>query len=454
MVFYKQEGELITRFPVRLLLSSLLLALAILSFPSIATSQTKVNWATQLKNFPADCSVGQFVTGLRSTNLACATPAGGSGSPCVTTALSLQYNNAGAFGCVTEWTYDSATHTVTLGAAGIFDPTAGTVKVPGTNGQLLFNNNGNLGAEDPVVSQPTASLLNAQVVGNIASAAADSGNPVKTGCVFNTTQPTVTTGQRVDCQASARGELFIAKGISGFSIDNTSFAATQSGTWNINNISGTVSLPTGAATAAKQPALGTAGTPSADVITVQGVTSMTPLKVDGSAVTQPVSGTVTANQGGTWTVQPGNTANTTPWLTTDSATSATGSAVPSKAAYVGGNSSGNLTGIIACDSSAFLDMTTATTTQLVALSSGKTIYVCSYDIQSNGTASVKLAYGTGTNCGTGTTQLTSNLDLTAQTGLSRGSGLGMLTKTAASNALCATSSAAVNVHVDVTYTQF
>lgn len=39
------------------------------------------------------------------------------------------------------------------------------------------------------------------------------------------------------------------------------------------------------------------------------------LKVDGSAVTQPVSGTVTANQGGTWTVQPGNTANTTPWLT-------------------------------------------------------------------------------------------------------------------------------------------
>lgn len=49
-------------------------------------------------------------------------------------------------------------------------------------------------------------------------------------------------------------------------------------------------LPTGAATAAKQPALGTAGTPSADVITVQGIASMTALKVDGSAVTQPVQG--------------------------------------------------------------------------------------------------------------------------------------------------------------------
>lgn len=38
------------------------------------------------------------------------------------------------------------------------------------------------------------------------------------------------------------------------------------------------------------------------------------LPVDGSGVTQPISGTVTANQSGTWTVQPGNTANTTAWL--------------------------------------------------------------------------------------------------------------------------------------------
>src|SRR5581483_8891861 len=48
-------------------------------------------------------------------------------------------------------------------------------------------------------------------------------------------------------------------------------------------------LPSGASTAAKQPALGTAGSASADVITVQGIASMTALKVDGSAVTQPVS---------------------------------------------------------------------------------------------------------------------------------------------------------------------
>lgn len=79
-------------------------------------------------------------------------------------------------------------------------------------------------------------------------------------------------------------------------------SAAQSGTWNINNISGTVSLPSGASTAAKQPALGTAGSASADVITVQGIASMTPLLVNGSGSTQPISGTVAAAQSGTWNI--------------------------------------------------------------------------------------------------------------------------------------------------------
>lgn len=56
-------------------------------------------------------------------------------------------------------------------------------------------------------------------------------------------------------------------------------SAGQNGAWNITNISGTISLPTGAATAAKQPALGTAGTASTDVITVQGIANSTPVSV-------------------------------------------------------------------------------------------------------------------------------------------------------------------------------
>jgi predicted secreted protein len=69
-------------------------------------------------------------------------------------------------------------------------------------------------------------------------------------------------------------------------------------------------LPTGAATAAKQPALGTAGTPSSDVITVQGAASMTALKVDGSAVTQPVSAASLPLPTGASTAANQTTANT------------------------------------------------------------------------------------------------------------------------------------------------
>lgn len=86
-------------------------------------------------------------------------------------------------------------------------------------------------------------------------------------------------------------------------------AVEQSGTWNINNVSGTVSLPTGAATAAKQPALGTAGTASADVITVQGIASMTPVQVSqatAASLNATVVGTgtfaVQAAQSGTWNI--------------------------------------------------------------------------------------------------------------------------------------------------------
>jgi hypothetical protein len=103
------------------------------------------------------------------------------------------------------------------------------------------------------------------VQGDSASGAAKAGNPVQIGGVFNTTQPTVTTGETVEAQSTARGALIVSTGVDNF---------------NIDNITGTVSLPTGAATAANQateitslqlidnivgsgPGAGTAGTGSA-----------------------------------------------------------------------------------------------------------------------------------------------------------------------------------------------
>ena len=63
-------------------------------------------------------------------------------------------------------------------------------------------------------------------------------------------------------------------------------------------------LPTGASTAAKQPALGTAGSASGDVLSVQGIASMTPLaanvsQVNGTALSNanPVPTLVTAQTG-------------------------------------------------------------------------------------------------------------------------------------------------------------
>src|ERR1035437_259355 len=64
-------------------------------------------------------------------------------------------------------------------------------------------------------------------------------------------------------------------------------------------------------------------------------------KVDGSAVTQPVSGTVAATQSGIFTVQPGKTANTVAWKVDNSAVTqpvsgtVTINAIPAGAALIG-----------------------------------------------------------------------------------------------------------------------
>jgi hypothetical protein len=156
------------------------------------------------------------------------------------------------------------------------------------------------------------------------------------GTFWQATQPvsgtvTVTQGTAANLNANVSGTV----------------AATQSGTWNITNVSGTVSLPTGAATSANQPtaaaaastttgqtgnlAMGAVSTAAPAYTTATSnwlsLTTVGNLRVDGSSVTQPVSGTfwqatqpvsgtVAATQSGTWTVQPGNTANTTAWLVT------------------------------------------------------------------------------------------------------------------------------------------
>ena len=133
---------------------------------------------------------------------------------------------------------------------------------------------------------------------------------------------------------------------------------------------------------------------------------------------------------------------------------ATGSAVPADAHYAGAVSSGNLTGIIQADKSVAINVSTATTTSLVGLSGTTKIYVTSFDVVAGGTGNITFEYGTGANCGTGTTPLTGAYNLTAQSGLSKGSGLGPVLVIPAGNALCVLTSAAVQMSGSVSYTQF
>lgn len=113
-----------------------------------------------------------------------------------------------------------------------------------------------------------------------------------------------------------------------------------------------------------------------------------------------------------------------------------------------------------CNRSAVLQMTTATTTQLVALSSGQQIRVCAYAVQGSASATattLRLVYGTGTNCATAPVNLTPawNMPASATTMfVKEGFGVGEVFQTAAGNALCATNSAAGTVNIRVTYAQF
>ncbi len=112
-----------------------------------------------------------------------------------------------------------------------------------------------------------------------------------------------------------------------------------------------------------------------------------------------------------------------------------------------------LAGIQASNSVA-ISTAAATTTQLIGLVSGKTIFVTSWDVIAAGTTNVTLVYGTGTNCGTGTTSLTGAYPLIAQAGIAKGNGTGNVLVVPRGNALCITNSAAIQVSGAVSYAQF
>jgi hypothetical protein len=109
--------------------------------------------------------------------------------------------------------------------------------------------------------------------------------PVASGAVLATDDVSGVQYPRVKISFGVDGAAADVHSASRFPVDvGTSIAVTQSGTWNITNISGTISLPTGAATSALQT---TGNTSLASIATALA----SPLPVSGTfwQATQPIS---------------------------------------------------------------------------------------------------------------------------------------------------------------------
>lgn len=205
------------------------------------------------------------------------------------------------------------------------------------------------------VSQATAANLQAQVQGPAASGAAKSGNPVQHGAVFNSSQPTVTTGQVVEAQATARGALIVATGVDNFTVQqggsNWSANIAQVGGSSIALGQTTMasSLPVAIASNQGNVPVSQATASSLNAQVVGNVASGSsdsgnPVKAGGvynSAAPTPSTGQrvdLQMDSSGNLKV------NVAAGSSGNAAASATGSAVPADADYLGLNVGGTLRG--------------------------------------------------------------------------------------------------------------
>lgn len=130
------------------------------------------------------------------------------------------------------------------------------------------------------------------------------------------------------------------------------------------------------------------------------------------------------------------------------------SAVPAKGNITGGQAGANYSNFPLSQATLPINISTATTTQLLALSGGKAIYVTVYSVVAGGTGNITFEYGTGSTCSVGTTTLTGAIPLVAQSGIAQGNGDGAVFVIPAGNAFCALTSQAVQMSGSFSYSQF
>lgn len=176
-----------------------------------------------------------------------------------------------------------------------------------------------------------------------------------------------------------------------------------------------------------------------------------------------VSNTPAVSQSGTWTVQPGNTANTTAWKVDGSAvtqpisgavTQGAGSGALGTFWYIRESDGTNAVTLDPCrvNANIFKVISQTASAQLVTGTSAKKIYICSINLVTAAANNVAMVEGTGTTCATGIagmaggTTAATGWNFAANGGLTEGNGMGsiMAEATNADN-LCLLQSAAVQL---------
>lgn len=274
------------------------------------------------------------------------------------------------------------------------------------------------------------------VVGPAASGTAKAGAPVQTGAVFNTTQPTVTTGQVVENQATARGALIVAPGVDPFSV-----TACPGGTpcVVVSNKSNNAVVP-GATNLGVLPGIANAAAPTY----TEGDQVLLSLDLSGNA---RVTGTVASTQTATSTAFADGLSNTEP-LPTASAAAVNQRIFPQLFNGATWDRS------FICNLSAPFNLSGSGSTQIIAASGSTIIRVCHVDFLTTAAVNVKIVQGTGANC------VTSPVDLTGlYTGASAFSfamdyAPTSALRSTASQAICVNQSGAVTTGGTVIYAQF
>jgi hypothetical protein len=336
-------------------------------------------------------------------------------------------------GAVTQasgpWTV-SQSGTWTVQPGNIANTTAWLVT--GTGGTFPATQSGTWTVQPGNTQNTTPWLTQDGANGTVVSGAA-AGKSELIGCQFNTTLPTLTTGQQAAAQCDSSARLLVGS-IAGAlpTGSNVIGAVTQSGAFNVNQtigVAGFEKVTDGTNTAAVKAA--STAAVAADPSFVVGLSPNSPLPTGSNTI-----GTVTANQG---------TANTI-----------------ANAWPIAGNASGSPKVPAVCDNWKPFSFASTTAQLLVTGTAAKQTYICSINIVVGAATNVALIEGTTTTnpCDTGTAGMAggstaaTGWNFAANGGLTMGSGIGapFRTATAADN-VCFLASAANQVSGSISWTQ-